>query len=151
MFSATRLIVKERVERLDPARQDDRLMWRQPPVDLDAEVDVVADGLTILADRVDGVPHLGDVRFLVRDMPILVEERREVADRREAGLLRIDDPSNELLGRRAEDVVVDSGLVAHLAAEQLIDRHAEMLARDVPECDVDGAERAHDSGASKVA
>ena len=74
-----------------------------------------------------------------------------MADRREPGLLGVLDALHQLLGRVAEDVVVDARLVAHLAAQQLVDRHAEVLAGDVPERDVDRAERAHDPGAAKVA
>ena len=38
---------------------------------------------------------------------------------------------------------VDAHLVAHLAAEQSPDRHAEMLAENVPQRDLDAGNRAH--------
>ena len=41
-------------------------------------------------------------------------------------------------------MIVDARLIAHLAAEELVGRHAEVFAGDVPKGDVDGAERAHD-------
>jgi len=40
-------------------------------------------------------------------------------------------------------VVVDAYLVAHPAAEQFVDRHAEVLALDVPERLLDAADRRH--------
>src|SRR6266581_7860045 len=49
-----------------------------------------------------------------------------------------------------EHVVVDPRLVARLATQQGIDRHAEVFAGDVPQRDVDGAERAHDRRPAKV-
>ena len=42
----------------------------------------------------------------------------------------------------ADRAVVDPDLVAHLAAEELVDRHARGLAGDVPERVLDGADRA---------
>ena len=97
-------------------------------------------------------PHLGGVRLEVRLVARLVEERRQVPDGREAlapSPRCTPAPSSSVVS--PEDVVVDPRLVAGLAAEQLVDRHAEVLARDVPERDVDGAERAHDRRAAEVA
>ena len=41
----------------------------------------------------------------------------------------------------ADRAVIDAHLVAHLAAEQLVDRHAGRLAGDVPQRVLDGADR----------
>src|SRR5216684_7399007 len=49
-----------------------------------------------------------------------------------------------------EHVVVDARLVARLATQKGIDWHAKVLARYVPQGDIDGAERAHDCGAPKM-
>ena len=65
--------------------------------------------------------------------------------------LCVDAALHQLLGGLAKDVVVDTQAVARLAAQQLIDRYPEVLAGDVPEGDVDGAEGAHDGRAAKVA
>ena len=51
----------------------------------------------------------------------------------------------------AKDVVVDAAAVAHAAAQQLVDGNLEVLAGDVPERDVNGAERAHHRRAAEVA
>ncbi len=45
------------------------------------------------------------------------------------------------------EVGIDAHPVAHLAAEQTPDRHAEMLAEDVPERDLDARDGAHADGA----
>ena len=58
---------------------------------------------------------------------------------------------HQFLARRAEHMVIDARLVAHLAAEKLIDGHAEMLARDVPQRDVDCAYARHNRRAAEVA
>ena len=58
---------------------------------------------------------------------------------------------HELLPGVADDVVVDAGPVAHAASHELVRGHAEVLARDVPKGDVDGAECAHDCRAAEVA
>src|SRR5579859_3712424 len=59
-------------------------------------------------------------------------------------------PRDEAFDRLVEDVVVHACLVARLAAQQRIYRHAKMLAGDVPQRNVDGAERAHDRRAPKM-
>src|SRR5262249_50711401 len=41
-------------------------------------------------------------------------------------------------------------LVAHTATQQLVDRHAEGLALDVPKCDVDRRNRTHDGRAGEM-
>jgi hypothetical protein len=48
------------------------------------------------------------------------------------------------------DPAVDLDAVAHLAAEQLVDRHAERLALDVPERLVDAGDRTHQDRAASV-
>ena len=140
-----RVLVEERVVRLDAARQHDRLGRRQPAVDLDAEVDVVADRLAVLAHRLDRVADLGGVGLEVGTVARLVEERRQVADGREARLLGVDAALHQLLAscrrRRGSRPAPCRGT---LPPSRLVDRHAEVLAGDVPERDVDGAERAHD-------
>ena len=135
---------------LDAARQLDGLRRRQAAVDLDTQVDVVAHRLAELAHRVDGFADLGDVGLEVRLAARLVGKWREVADGGKAARLRLDAALDQRLDRLGEDVVVDPRLVARLAAEQLVHRHAEVLAGDVPQGDVDGAQRAHDGRATKV-
>ncbi len=122
----------------------------QLAVDLDAEVHVIADRLAVLSHRLDGVAHLRRVGLEVGLVARVIGERRQVPDRREALRLGVDAALHQLLARLAEDVVVDAGLVARLAAHQLVARHAEVLPGDVPERDVDRAKRAHDRRAPEV-
>ena len=75
-----------------PARQHDRLGGRQLAVDLDAEVDVVADRLAVLAHRLDRVAHLGRVRLEVGLARGVVGEGRQVADGGEACALASMQP-----------------------------------------------------------
>ena len=67
-----------------------------------------------------------------------------------AALLGVHAALHELFGGVAVDVVVDTRLVPALAAQQLVERHAEVLAGDVPERDIDGADRPHDRRAAEV-
>ena len=67
------------------------------------------------------------------------------------GVPGVLDALNELIPGIAEDVVVDPRPVPGLAAHELVHGHAEVLSGDVPEGDVEGADRAHDGGAAKVA
>ena len=71
-------------------------------------------------------------------------------DRGKAARLGGHTALDQLLFGLAKDVVVDPRLVADLASQQLVAGHAEVLAGDVPERDVDGAQRAHDRRAAKV-
>jgi hypothetical protein len=47
-------------------------------------------------------------------------------------------------------VAVETRFVAHLAAEQFIDRHVEGLALDVPQCDIDRGDSAGYGAAGEV-
>ena len=59
-------------------------------MDLDAQVDLVADRLAKLPNGVDRVAHLGDVGLEVGLLARLVRERRQVPDGGEAARLRVD-------------------------------------------------------------
>src|SRR5207302_4075976 len=122
----------------------------EAPVDLDAQVDIVADRLAELAHGVDRLAHLGRVRLEVGALARLVAERREMADGGEAARLRGATALHQAVDRLAQHVVVDACLVARFAAEQRVDGHAEVLAGDVPQGDVDSAQRAHDRRAAEV-
>ena len=137
--------------RRDAVGQDDRLRRREPAVNLDAQVHLVADRLAIPAHPVDGRVHLAGMRLEVGDVRRLVQEWREMPHRREAALLGVTTALHQLLGRLTEDVAIDSGLVAAAPAHQLVARHAKMLAGDIPQRDIDGAQCAHDGSAAKVA
>ena len=89
--------------------------------------------------------------FEVRDVAGFIQERRQVAHRGESKLFGVLDALNELFSRVAEYVVIDTGLVAGLAAQKLVDRNPEVLAHYVPHCDVQSAESAHDGGPPKMA
>jgi len=145
-----RILVEVGVVGGDAARQDDRLGGAELAVDLDAEVHRVADRRAILAHRLDRVADLGRVGREVGPVARVVGERGQVADGGEALGLGIEAPPHQRLARAAEDVVVDAGLVARGAAEELVGRDAEVLARDVPEGDVERGERAHDRRAPEV-
>ena len=74
-----------------------------------------------------------------------------MADGGEAALPGVGAAGDQLFFCFTEYMVVDTRFVAHLAAEKLVGRDTEMFAGDVPEGDVDRAERAHDGGAAEVA
>ena len=64
------------------------------------------------------------------------------------GEAHVADAAELLLGLRVVRVLrlrvaVDADLVPHLAAEKLVDRQPERLARQIPECDLDAAQRRH--------
>src|SRR4029078_4682448 len=92
----------------------------------------------------------GGVGLEVALAALLVQERVEVADGGVAALAGLNALFDLGVYRRPLDVVVDAGLVAGLAAKQLVDGHAERLALDVPEGDVDGRDRAHDGRTPEV-
>ena len=134
-----------------PRPRYDGFAGSKATVDLDAEVHFAADSLAVGGHRFDSVLDHVDVSLEVGQIAAVVEEGCQVPDGGEALFFGINATGDQLLFGLAEDVIVDAGFVAHFSAEKLIGWHAEMLAGDVPEGDVDGAERAHYGGAAKVA
>ena len=101
------------------------------------------------------LPHEGDLVHHVLDLgvvrrPVHPVETRGVAAVVDVDLGRgetqVDDLGDELLGLRIVAVVgprvaVDADAVAHPAAQQLVDRKPQGLARQIPQRDLDRAER----------
>ena len=77
---------------------------------LQVQIDIVADGLANAPHVADGVAHLGDVGLEVELGGVLVEERVEVAQRREPGLLLQPAFLDDGLDGLAVDVGVDARL-----------------------------------------
>ena len=145
------VLVEEGMVGFDAAAEDDSFAGGKAAVDLDAEVDVAADCLAVGGDGLDGVFDHVDVGLEVGEIAAVVEEGGEVPDGGEAACSGVGTAGDQLFLGFAEDVIVDAGFVAHFSAEKLVGGHAEVLAGDIPEGDVDGAERAHDGGAAEVA
>ncbi len=110
-------------------------------MEVDGDVDVVADGLAQLREPFGGVLHRGR-RLDVARRPAL---GRAGLERREA---RAPCPVSSSSGVPAW--AVDADAVARRAAEQLVDRHAQRLALDVPERQVDAAESAGEDRTAAV-
>ena len=136
---------------LDGATKLNGLGWGHAAVDLHAQIHVVARGLAVEPHGLGGVFDLVDVGLEVDRVPFFVQERREVADGRVALGARVGHALHQGLAGVAKDVIVDPTTVAHVPAEELVDGHLEVLAGDVPERDVDGAERTHHRRAAEVA
>ena len=103
-------------------------------MNLDAQVNISANGVTVCSNGINRVAYLVNVRLEVWDASVLVQEWCEVAYRREPLLLCILNALNQSLSGIAENVVIDTRLVSCLAAQKLIDRNAEILASDVDLC-----------------
>ena len=71
------------MELLDAPGQRNGLRGRKPSMDLDAEVDVVANRVSVRADRLDGVANLIDMSLEVGDVSLLIEKRCQMAYSRE--------------------------------------------------------------------
>ena len=145
-----RVLVEHGVVLLNAAGEHHRLGGRQATVDLNAEVNVVPHGLAVLTHGVDGVRHLVCVGLEVWDVARFIEEGRQVTNGGEALLLGVNAALDKLLSRVAHDVVVDAGLVADLAAQQVVDGNAKVLAFDVPQRDVNGGDGAHDGRTTEM-
>ena len=150
VFGEYGVFVEEGVESLDAPRERYCLGGREAAVNFDAQVNVVAHGVAVHPDRLDCVLYLVRVGLEVGDVPLLVQEGREVSDGGEAHLFGVFYALNQRLAGVAEDVVIDARLVPRLAAEQLVRGDSEVLSGDVPHGDVEGAERAHDGRAPEV-
>jgi len=145
-----RVLVEVGMIGLDAARQHNGLARRQTAMDLNAEVDVITDGLAVPGHGLDGVAHFVGVRPEVGHLTGFVEERRQMTNRREAACFSVQTTLHQFVGGLPEDVIVDAGLVARLAAQQLVTGHAKMLAGDIPQGDVDSTQSAHDGRPTKV-
>ena len=140
-----RVFVVEEAERLELAREQDRLVRREVAVDLDPEVDAVADRLAHRRDDLGRRADVGRRRLL---LPVGQEGHRP--DGQIAGL----DRRTRALGMFGDGVAGDGG--EHLdalpagAAEQRVHGLAHRLPEDVPERDVDGAQRREEHRAGEV-
>ena len=141
MFSGGhRLLVEEQAEALDGADDLDRRLGVPAAVHVDGDV-VVRPAR--LADRLDQCHRLAQLRLGHLAVHRPARERVELA----AGVaLRDQLLRPRRIGRRAlldafrPAVGVDAQALLHLAAEELVDRHAELLADEIVERDVDGAD-----------
>ena len=120
-------------------------------MDFDAEVHLLAHRFPVEPYSVDSVLHFLHVGFEIGDVPAVVQEGGQVADGCEALGFGVDAALDQLRLCLPKDVIVDPRLVPHFAAHKLVGGHAQMLARNVPERDVDGTERAHNRRAPEVA
>jgi hypothetical protein len=136
-FGTDRVLDEHRVGVLDAAREHDRLGRGQAAVDLDQQVDAVAHHLAHAPGVVDGVAHLLDVGLEVDLVVALVQEGIQVAEGVEAGFHLGLAFHQHLVDAVLVDVAVDARLGARRPAQQLVDRHVERLALDVPQGDVD--------------
>ena len=136
---------------LNGAAKLDGLGGGHAAVDLNAQVHLVAGGFAVEPHGLGRVLDLVDVRLEIDHVALLVQEGREVADGGIALGARVGHALYQGFAGVAQDVVVDAAAVAHVSAEELVDGYFEVLAGNVPEGDVDGAERAHDRGAAEMA
>ena len=131
-----RILIEHRMKLRDALRQHDRLRRRQSPVYLYAQIHLAARRLPIHPHRVYRVRHLVRMRLVVWNAAIFVKKRRQMPHRREPVRLRRLHPRYQLLPRFPEHVVIHPRPIPHLAAQQLIHRRSEMLARYVPQRNV---------------
>ena len=130
-----RLLEKEDVQFFHPASHVGSLRQCQPPVGIDHDVHPFADGV---ADGTDALDLEGN-RRRQRHYPVLVDPVRGHFQSVEPGFDHLPGVPGDPGGGVAGNVGVKANAVAAGAAEELIDRHAERLALDVPEGDLDGA------------
>ena len=119
----------------------DGVVHRVRAVDVDQDVDIVADCFPHCCDRGDRlvgrvVDGAGDRAVQLVRVVSLLDEGRGAA----ALFFR-----RQVAGHRTS-VHVD--LVVNFAAQQLVDRHPERFAFDVPQGDVNRADGCHDVGAA---
>ena len=114
-------------------------------VDLDTQVHAVSDRLP---DRGDARKHLFQ-EFGVAQFRVVVREGCE-PDGGEPVPHRRRRACCEIVGCLTTDVHVEAYAVPTLSAQELPCRHPEMLARDVPEREVDRTQGRHDDRAAKM-
>ena len=145
-----RILIEHRMKLRDALRQHDRLRRRQPPVYLYAQIHLAARRLAVHPHGVYGVRHLVRVRLVVWHGAVFVKKRRQMPNRREPVRLSRLHPRHQLLPRFPEHMVIHPRPVPNLAAQQLIHRRPEMLARDVPQRNVYRAYPRHYRRAPKM-
>ena len=140
-----RVLDEEGLVRLQGLAQADDVRRVQARVDIEEQLDI----------RPDGVPHGGHLRLAQPDSLDRLQRARPSERAGAGGASLREAPARELPalllgGQAALDeregisalvVRVADDLVPHRPAQELVDRHAEGLALDVPERDVDGADR----------
>jgi len=135
-----RLFEPADVELLQPPADPDRRRDVEPAVSLDHQQHVLPDGFGDFADAL----HRG-IQFAFADLLPRFAERVPLAAEELVlpDLFRFGREFVRRLRGRKPTVDVDRNRVAHLAAEQLIDRNAERFALDVPERHFDARQGAH--------
>ena len=101
IFRQNWVFVEVGIVLLDAAAQSDRLCWGEAAVNLDTKVNVVAHGVSVRADGVDGVADLVGVGLEVRNVARLVKERRQMADGGESKLFGVLDALDQPLDRQS--------------------------------------------------
>ena len=131
------LLEVERAVLLHAVAHADRVGRREAAVDFDQQFDVVAHGFA-------HGPHLLERQVL--GPPVDVDAAVFEGVALERGQAPFDVPHgvpDRGLGRRAVPAAVGPDPVPHLASEQLVDGGVEGAALDVPERDLDPADRRH--------
>ena len=88
-----------------------------------AEIDLIAHSVAEPAHRLDGVAHLVGMGLEIGHVAWFIQKGRQVSYRRERHLLGPDAALDQFFFGSAENVIVHAGLVAALAAQQLVAGH----------------------------
>ena len=145
------ILKDHRAVRLDGTAKRDRFRQSHAAVDFQHEVEVRADGLTADAHLLHFPLDPAGVEFALSVRGTGGSVAEDLRGRK-AHLLQLLILFHQLLTVFGDvhDRSVDTHLIAGLAAQQLVDRHTQSLALDVPQCDVDGRDRAHDDRAAEI-
>ena len=130
--------------------QNDRLGRVQPTVYLDTQVHIVANRLAVGRHCLNGILNLVRVGFEIRDVSRLIQKWRQVSHGRIPLRLGLNAASQKLLFGTSDHVPVDTGFVPAFATQKLVDGHAEKLARDIPEGDINRTQGSHNRRAAKM-
>ena len=134
VLAAQRVFDEERPERLDLLAQPDRIGQVQPGVDIEGQLDLVADrlahGLELLDRRLHRLARLQDLARPAASPSAQTSSPPALS-------FRHDLTSSDYIHAVAGVVRVAHNLVAHAPAQQLVDRHAQRLALDIPQRDID--------------
>ena len=144
IFSRHRLFQPEQAQRFERARQGDGGGQVEVTVAINSQVNFKADGFADAFDQTDDMGHL-----LGADSPIVgiklaapgvvdIELDRAIAFGHRFQRLIAEGSRAVFFAEVA--IGIETDLIAELAAEQLVDRHAQRLAHDVMQSVIDAGE-----------
>ena len=131
-------------------RKGDGFPWFHAAVELQTEVHVITNGFPHQAHTLHCIVYHAGIAVMVTQTARFIQKRRKMANGIVAGLFCFHYILYQFFRGGTADVIVSTDFVAAFSTQKLIDRNSEVFSGNVPQCNIDGTDRAHDSGTAEM-